>query len=83
MNGIDLSNALDAVLTGLGVAFLVANLWTVVKLLQFRRYCATALVTWSARKPQYYGIFLAFGEAMMLVYYGYLWPMSFRINRGL
>ena len=25
----------------------------------------------------------AFGELMMLLYYGYLWPMSFRIGRGL
>ena len=25
----------------------------------------------------------AFGETMMLVYYAYLWPMSFRIGRGL
>jgi hypothetical protein len=24
-----------------------------------------------------------FGEGMMLLYYGYLWPMSFRIGRGL
>ena len=25
----------------------------------------------------------AFGEGMMLLYYGYLWPMTFRIGRGL
>ena len=25
----------------------------------------------------------AFGEGMMLLYYAYLWPMSFRIRRGL
>ena len=25
----------------------------------------------------------AFGEGMLLLYYGYLWPMTFRIGRGL
>lgn len=106
MGEIGFSNALDVALAGLGIGFLVANLWIVFQFLQFYRYRATALVTWPATKPPYYGIFLGFGavfgllllfkfvvqrqpltsgfgESMMLLYYGYLWPMSFRIKRGL
>ncbi len=106
VNEIDLSNALDVALTGLGFGFLVANLWIAVQFLRFYRYRATALVSWSARKPPYYRIFLAFGgvfsvllfvkfvvqgqplmsgfgESMMLLYYGILWPLCFRIKRGL
>ncbi len=106
MNELDLSNALDVALTGLGFGFLVANLWVVVQFLRFYRCRATALVTWPAKKPPYYGIFMGFGvvfgvlllvkfvvrdqpltsgfgESMMLLYYAYLWPMSFRIKRGL
>ena len=106
MSEIGLSNALDVALAGLGFGFLGANFWIVLQFAQFYRYRATALVTWSARKPPYYGIFLGFGlvfgvllvvklvvqrqplmsgfgESMMLLYYAYLWPMSFRIKRGL
>ena len=106
MNEIDLSNAPDVALTGLGFGFLVANLWIVVQFLRFYRYRATALVSWSARQPPYYPIFLGFGvvftvllfvkfvvrgqplisgfgESMMLLYYGILWPLCFRIKRGL
>jgi hypothetical protein len=100
------SNILAVALTALGVGFLIANLWIVIQLLQFYRYRASALLTWPARKPPYYRIFLGFGvvfgvllvvkfvvrgqplvsgfgELMMLFYYTYLWPMCFRIKRGL
>jgi hypothetical protein len=106
VNAIELSSALDVALTGLGVGFLVANLWIVAQFLQFYRCRGTALVTWQAGKPPYYGIFLGFGavfaallfvkfvvrgqplisgfgESMMLLYYACLWPMCFRIKRGL
>jgi len=106
LNEINLSDVLDLALTGLGVGFCFANGWIAVQFVQFFRRRPTALLTWSGRKPQYYGVFLAFGvvfgillfvklvvqrqaiesgfaEAMMLLYYAYLWPLSFRIRRGL
>ena len=106
VTGIEISNAAGIALVCLGVGFLVANLRILVQFVRFFRYRSRMLVTWPARKPPYYGFFLAlgvvfgllvfvklivqarppidaFGEAMMLLYYAYLWPMSLRIGRGL
>ncbi len=106
MSEIDVTTVPGVALIGLGVGFLVANLVLIGQFLRSFRYRAKTLVTWPAKKPPHYGVFLglgvvfgvlvvvkllvqqrppgdAFGEEMMLLYYGYLWPMSFRIRRGL
>jgi len=57
---IELSSALDIALIGLGVCFLVANLWIAAQVLQLYGYRATALVTRRASKPPQYGIVLGF-----------------------
>jgi hypothetical protein len=103
---IDASTVLRQALLALGVGFLVANLRILFEFLRFLRLRASALVTWPAQKPPYYGVLLAlgvvfgflvfgkiiiqqrplmsvFGEGMMLVYYAYAFPQSFRIRQGL
>lgn len=101
----DFARLLSIVLLLFGLGFLIANVRLMVDLIRSRRLRASALLTWPARRPPYYGLGLAiaitlgvvvfvklvlqqrppgdvFGELMMLVYYGYLVPLTARIARG-
>lgn len=100
---------LDALLPGflilLGVGFLAANLRILLQLARYRRLRRSALLTWPAPRPPWFGLFLvlamvlaglvivklwvqgrppmdAFGESMMMLYYGLFLPLSLRIGRG-
>jgi hypothetical protein len=89
----------------LGTGFAFANLMLGWKLLGAWRLRRTAIVTWPAPRPPYYGLMLGMGvvfgvlvlvnafyldrplrswfwELMMFVYYGYLVPLSTRIQPG-
>ena len=50
-----------------GLGFLIANAKVIVELLQFRRRKRTALLTWEASKPPYYGFSLALGVTLGLL----------------
>ena len=61
MTETNISNAAGVALLFLGVGFLVANLRILAQFARFFRYRSRMLVTWPARKPPYYGFFLALG----------------------
>jgi len=100
---------LDALLPGflvlLGVGFLAANLRIALQLARFERLRRSAILTWRAPRPPWFGLLLglamvlaglvivklwvqsrppmdAFGESMMMLYYGVFLPLSLRIGRG-
>src|ERR1044072_8517393 len=50
-----------------GLGFLIANAKVIVELLQFRQRKRTALLTWEASKPPYYGFSLALGVTLGLL----------------
>jgi hypothetical protein len=50
-----------------GLGFLAANIKVIVELIQFRIRKRTALLTWEAAKPPYYGFSLALGVTLGLL----------------
>ena len=56
-----LDTVLPAALFLLGVGFLVANLRLLARSVRFWTLRSSALLTWSGRRPSFYGISLAFG----------------------
>ena len=50
-----------------GLGFLAANIKVIVELIQFRLRKRTAVLTWEAAKPPYYGFSLALGVTLGLL----------------
>ncbi len=62
-----LTHVLPQILFVLGLGFLVANVRAGLELVRWARRRPSALVTWPARRPAYYGLSLAIGVALGLL----------------
>ncbi len=71
-----LTQILPQVLFFLGLGFLVANVRAGLELAKWARRRPSALITWPARKPAYYGLSLAIGVALgvLLLFKMFLQP---------
>lgn len=58
---------LPQILLVLGVGFLIANLRVALELVRWRQRRASALITWPAKKPPYYGLSLGIGMMLGLL----------------
>ena len=58
---------LPLLLVGIGFFFLIVNVQLLWQLLRFRRIRASALLTWRARTPPFYRLFLVAGALLAVV----------------